>query len=136
MAPNQEQFPKRNATRYLRFFRHPFILLVLFAVVSISLQQRATMQLSKSPLRRIVARELVVFEQHRNSTHPRLFALHDHLECGHVRAVLTLDLIDLTNPHSENSEIRARRHRCAECAAVASGKKPVALARLELVGVA
>jgi hypothetical protein len=70
-----------------------------------------------APLRLIVGRTMEVYVHHRG--HPRQFAVHDVLECGHVYTSLLWDYLDLVNPYSDNPDVSARRHRCHACAVVA-----------------
>lgn len=78
----------------------------------------------KAPLRLIAARSLEVYEFFRGSEKPRLFAVHDHLECGHIHTSLLWDYLDLVDGYTENPEVSARRRRCHPCAG-ALAKKPV-----------
>ena len=90
--------------------------------------------MSFAPLRRIVSRTLEVFE-----VRPKYFiySLLDSLECGHEQSVqLFGGLSDLLNAYTENPDMRSRRHRCHECAAVVAQKKPVASVGLAKVEVA
>lgn len=80
---------------------------------------------SKSPLRLVVSRNIEVFEYVRGESLPRLFALLDGLECGHVHKSYSADLLDLLNAYTVNSDITARRRRCRDCARTAL-KKPAA----------
>lgn len=77
----------------------------------------------RAPLRKVVSREMEVFEYFRNSERPRLFVIRDLMECGHVFACLGWEYADLVNGYSDNPEVTASRHRCHPCAALTK-KKP------------
>lgn len=74
-----------------------------------------------APLRKIVSRELEVFERC-----PKYFiyTLRDILECGH-ESWSPISLIDLLDAYTINPAITARRHRCRPCASLLLTKKPV-----------
>lgn len=77
-----------------------------------------------APLRRIVCRDLEVFECFHNSSRPRLFVVHDRLECGHVATSLLWEFLDLVNAYTTNPDVKAKHHRCHECLTL-TAKKPV-----------
>ena len=83
-----------------------------------------------APLRKITSRVLKVYEYQRfgPTRHPRLFAVLDTLECGHVYPGLEWTLRDLLYAYAdpvESPHVTARRHRCHECRDLAAQKKPV-----------
>lgn len=78
----------------------------------------------KAPLCRIVSRDLQIWSHHPNGQIYQ-FGLYDLLECGHEQPAGYLTFSDLINPYSESSAMRARRHRCRECAAIVASRKPV-----------
>lgn len=78
-----------------------------------------------APLRRIIGRDLEVYAFHRASGHPLRFVVHDVMECGHVHTDCSISFSDLIDAYSECAVMRARRHRCHDCATLALAKKPV-----------
>lgn len=79
-----------------------------------------------APLRRIVARDLKVFEYQRfGPRRPLSFVVIDSLECGHSFTEYLWDFRDLINGYSDAPHVTARRHRCHECRDLVATKKPV-----------
>jgi hypothetical protein len=83
-----------------------------------------------APLRKITSRALKVYEYQRfgPSRHPRLFAVLDTLECGHVHTGYEWSFRDLLFAYADPVDfphVTARRHRCHECRDLAAAKKPV-----------
>jgi hypothetical protein len=97
------------------FIRSLFIRALLFAALGIPL-----LIWPKAPLRLIVDRVLEPVEVR----HPSTLMLTDRMECGHV-SVHFVDYRALLNAYTEDATMRARRHRCHDCAALALAKKPV-----------
>lgn len=78
-----------------------------------------------APLRRITARELVIFKPDPRVNH-FVYSLRDTLECEHEQEHVLFDgLRELLNAYHESALIRARRHRCHPCLAMAEIRKPV-----------
>ena len=77
-----------------------------------------------APLRRITSRKLFAYVVRIRPRHA-LCCLRDTLECGHIIECGIDSLRDLMNAYTENSVVRARRHRCHECAALVAERKPV-----------
>lgn len=93
------------------------------------------MQRTLAPLRRIVSRELEVFEYDRiRKDLPQSFIINDHLECGHVEVCYSWDIFDLLNAYTTNPQVRAKRHRCKPCASLLADRKPVQPVRLAKAG--
>lgn len=96
------------------------------------------MQRTLAPLRRIVSRSLEAIEHDQLSLFPKdfdrttPFAIVDKLVCGHESASLLWDFRDLVNGYSVSPWVKARHHRCHECAkAIARNeRKPVQSVRL------
>jgi hypothetical protein len=82
------------------------------------------LDMSLSPLRRIVSRTLEVYEYHRTGQ-PRLFVINDTLECGHIFPCLGWDIFDLLDPYIQNPQVSAKRHHCRPCAQLLATRKPV-----------
>lgn len=96
------------------------------------------MQRTLAPLRRIVLRSMEVIEASQMSlfetafTKSTPFAVIDRLECGHETTSLLWGFRDLVNAYSDSPWVKARHHRCRECAkAIARNeRKPVKSVRL------
>ena len=82
------------------------------------------MTMPHAPLRRIVTRDLCV-DHPDPRTQYSIFSLNDTLECGHVENhYLFGGLADLTNPYTESSVVKSKRHRCKPCASLLAKKRP------------
>lgn len=105
---------------------NPFIrsLFILFAVC-FGLLGPFLLTWTKAPLRRITERNLTSEIARGMST----VGITDTLECGHTSWAV-VDARDLLNAYTEDSTMRARRHRCRECQAIAVAKKPPASVRI------
>jgi len=77
-----------------------------------------------APLRRIISRELEVYQFHKGGL-PYQFAIHDSLECGHVSTSQLWDSLDLLNAYTDNPEVSAKRRRCRPCASLLLKRKPM-----------
>lgn len=125
----------RNSKNSLNFFSNSGVSWRSLLFGRIATYWAELMRRTLAPLRKIVARELEVFEFRRNSVHPQSFAIHDHMECGHVHTSLLWDIFDLLNAYTESPHVRAIRHRCQECLTL-TAKKPVQSVTLAKVKVA
>lgn len=78
-----------------------------------------------APLRRIVARDVVVTLPDARNPRYRIYSLVDTLECGHeYSSYLFGGLEDLTYAYTTNPAITAKRHRCRPCASLLAKKPP------------
>lgn len=116
----------------------PFILSLIWE--SLRLLKMAVNR-TLAPLRRIVTREMKVFERQRfGSRHPRLFAVIDTLDCGHSFVDHSWSFRDLLCAYVDPTDfphVTARRHRCHECRDILAAKKPVRSVQIaDAVGVA
>lgn len=114
----------RNPQNSLNFFSNSGVSWRSLLFGRIATYWAELMRRTLAPLRKIVARELEVFEFGRNSVHPQSFAVHDRLECGHIHTSLLWDIFDLLNAYTESPHVRAIRHRCQECLTLTQ-RKPV-----------
>lgn len=102
----------------------PFVRSLFISVFKFPLKVASLTVRVLAPLRKIVSRELVVFQPDTRVRH-FIYSLRDRLECGHEQEHYLPDgLRELLNAYHESAVVRARRHRCHPCGAV-SLKKPV-----------
>lgn len=79
-----------------------------------------------APLRRIVARDVVITLPDARNPRYRIYSLIDQLECGHeYSSYLFGGLEDLTFAYTLNPAITARRRRCRPCAQLTATRKPM-----------
>jgi hypothetical protein len=114
----------------------PFILSLIWKSLRLL---KVAVNRTLSPLRRILCREIKVYECSRfGSRHPLKFDVIDTLDCGHFFVDHSWSFRDLLYAYADATDfphIRARRHRCHECRDIAAAKKPVASVSLEGVAV-
>lgn len=94
-------------------------------VLRLSLSVLKWVVVMAAPLRRIVMRELDVYQPDPRNPKYFIYSLIDTLECGHSQSEYLFNgLLDLTNPYTDSPTVRARRHRCRPCASLLAKKKP------------
>lgn len=78
-----------------------------------------------APLRKIVLRELSVFQPDPRNPKYKIYSLIDVLECGHAQDVYLFNgLRDLLNAYTDSPVIKAKRHRCRPCMNLLAKKLP------------
>ena len=115
---------QRTATQFLTLLLQPLSFLFLnWKSVGTSLAVLIMVRVL-APLRRIIGRELHIFDTHPNGA-IRTFAVTALLECGHEVPEFEWSFLDLANAYTDAAQPRARRHRCHECRDLIAMRKPV-----------